>query len=414
MNNKLLLALLNDYIRQKPSEETLKMYTETFDWENFFKLAQKNNVIPFIYNQLKPPAKQFGIDQQYMTYMKNIVIYKSSDQLRMNMRLNQIIDALEAEKIEYYVLKGAILAELYPHPDYRYSCDIDIHIDKSQLEKSMKAFESIGFRYEPDHDSVSDYKFRTPENHVVELHIQLFSEFYQKHKNIFDNIDIRSEKHVMYQNIYGREIRTLSQNEFLIYLLCHVTKHFISSGINIRYLMDISIYINKYRDILDFKYILNILDRLKIKTCVLNFFYICINYLGMNEIPVEIPKGDNTVIDVLLYDIIEKHLNYDPDKSFSENNYDKMYGRLRYYSRKKSVVINMIFPNTKSIKSEFAYAKRHKFLLPAAWVHRLFRHFFSIVKGDGIKSNVDKVKENIDRIHLLEKLDLLGSVNHKI
>ena len=407
MNNKLLSALLNDYIRQRSSDDTLRLHTENINWDNFFKLAQKNNVIPFIYNQLKPLSEQFGIDARYISYMKNLIIHKSSDQVRMNMRLNQIIDAFETKQIEYYVLKGAILAELYPHPEYRYSCDIDIHIDKSQLEKSMRAFESIGFKYEPDQDSVSDYKFRTPENYFIELHIQLFSEFYEKHKNIFDNIDIRSEKNVMYQNISGRKIRTLSQNEFLIYLLCHVTKHFIGSGINIRYLMDISIYINKYKDILDFKYIMSILERLKIAECVLNFFHICINYLGMDEIPVKIQTPDETLIDVLLYDIIEKHLNYDPNKSFSENNYDKMYGRLRYYGEKKSVVINMIFPNVKSIKSEFAYAKHNKFLLPIAWIHRLFRHFFSIVKGAGIKGSVDKVKDNIDRIHLLEKLGLL-------
>ena len=413
MNNstKLVLELLRDYIQQVSSDETIRNHIENvsadIDWEHIFKLSRMNNVMAFVYNQVKPLSEQYGINPKYTVYMKNIVIYRSSDQIRMYSRLNEIIDAFEREHIDYYVLKGVILADLYPNPEYRYSCDIDIHTDESQLDKSMKALEITGCKYKPDHDSESDYKFTTPENQMIELHVKLFDEFDKKHKDTIDRIQLDKKENITQVQIQGRLINTLKPSEFLIYLICHLTVHFISTGINIRYLMDMSVYVNKYLNDLDFGYIMEILYEFGLKSYTLNLFHVCRNYLGMNKISIEIPYADDTIIEVLLYDILEKHLNYDSTKTYSENNYDKMYGRLKYYGDKKNVVRNMIFPSVKSLKAQYAYAKHHTILLPIAWFQRLFRHFFGIVKGSGIKGNVDKVKDSVDRVHLLEQLDLL-------
>jgi hypothetical protein len=399
-NTKLLLGLLRDYIQQVSSEETIRKHTGEIEWEQILKLAQVNNVLPFVYSQVKSFGGQFGIDLRHIVYLKNVVIYRSSDQMRMNMCLNEILNAFDSKQIEYYVLKGIILADLYPHPEYRYSSDIDIHIDESQLDGAMKAFESIGYRYERDYDSDKDYKFFTPDNHMVELHTQLFTQFYEKHKMVFDNINLKSENFATTQDILGREVRTLKPNEFLIYLFCHITKHFIASGINIRHLMDISIYINKHREELDFYYITNILEQLKIKNCVLSFIHICITYLGMNKVTGNIPMTDETIIEVLIYDIAEKRANNDPTKSFSENNYDKMYGKLRYYKYKKSSLLNVIFPKVSLLKKNYAYVNRHWIFIPIAWLHRLFHHLFGIFRSS-------EIEDTINRTNLLTQLDLL-------
>lgn len=398
MNNesKVLLNLLRDYIKQAPSDETA---TEGIDWQLLIKTANFNNVLPFVYNQVK----KFNIDPKYIIYMKNIIIHNSCKQINMNIRLHEIINVFESENIDYYVLKGIILADLYPHPEYRHSCDIDIHIDESQLEKSMTAFKNIGYTYKLGHNSESDHKFYTPENYMIELHIQLFSEFYEKHKNIFDKINLRSQKYAVYHNISGIQIRTIACNEFFIYLICHIVKHFIGSGLDIRQLMDLSIYLNKYGDTLNFDYIFDIMQQIDIKECMLSFMYICRNFLGMKELPLDIPEFDEPVIDVLLYDIIEKKLNYDPTKSFSENNYDKMYGRVLYYGDQKNILLNMIFPNIKLLNSQYKYTKKYKFLLPVAWIHRLLKHFINIIRRKGN----NKIKENIDRSHLLKALGLI-------
>jgi len=406
-STKLLLGLLRDYLQQVSSEETIRTHVGEINWERIFKTATYNNVLPFVYNQIRNLTGEFNIDPRYIVYLKNVVIRNSSEQIRMQSRLNEIVDVLEREHIDYYVLKGVILAELYPNPEYRYSCDIDIHIDESQLDKSMKALEITGCKYKTDHDSESDYKFTTPENHMVELHIKLFDEFDKKHKDTIDRVQFDKKENITQVQIQGRLINTLKPSEFLIYIICHLTVHFISTGITIRYLMDVSVYVNRYLNELDFDYIMEILDEFKLKSYTLNLLYVCKNYLGMNEIPIDIPQADGTIIEVLLYDIVEKHLNYDPTKSYAENNYDKMYGRLKYYGDKKNVIRNMIFPNMKSLKAQYAYAKHHRILLPIAWFQRLLRHFFGIIKGSGIKGNVDKVKDSVDRVHLLEQLGLL-------
>ena len=408
---KLFLALLRDYIDQVSSKDTIQNYvtevSEPIEWGALFKLATYNNVLPFVYDRINKFSTEFDIDNRYILYMKNWIIRNSSKQIRMHDRLNEIVDIFELKQIDYHILKGTILADLYPNPEYRYSCDIDIHIYESQLDEAMNAFENIGYTYNPEYNSESDYKFYTPENYMIELHVELFSKFYEKHKNIFGNINLKSPKYAVFQKISGRSIRTLAPNGFLIYLICHITKHFIGSGINIRYLMDLSIYINKYMDELDFKYIFDILKQLEIDTCVMSFLYICRDYLGMDEMPFTIPKFDETVIDILLYDIVEKHLYFDPTDSLSKYSYDKMYGRLLYYRNNKKIALKMIFPSAQAINKQFSYVKKHKFLLPIAWIHRLCKHFFNILRGKSAKGNITKVQESINRSHLLKELELL-------
>lgn len=41
-------------------------------------------------------------------------------------------------------VKGIICRELYPKPDYRISGDEDILVDKTQFEKAIKRFLSLG------------------------------------------------------------------------------------------------------------------------------------------------------------------------------------------------------------------------------------------------------------------------------
>ena len=55
--------------------------------------------------------------------------------------LCSVSSALEAENIPYILLKGAVLRELYPRPELRTSCDIDILVREETLEQAVAAIE---------------------------------------------------------------------------------------------------------------------------------------------------------------------------------------------------------------------------------------------------------------------------------
>ena len=407
-NTKLLLGLLRDYIEQVSSEGTIREHMNgvsgAIGWEHIFKLAQMNNVLPFVYNQIRNLTDEFGIDPRYIIYLKNIVIRNSSEQIRMHSRLNEIVDAFEREHIDYYILKGIILADLYPNPEYRYSCDIDIHIHESQLDSAMETLKSMGYEQSEFTDSNYEYKFFLPDNLMVELHTQLFEAFYDKHINIIKNIHLDGKEKLTKYNVVGREIPTLKQNELFIYVLCHMVVHFISTGINIRYLMDICIYVNRYVNELDFVYIMQVMKQFDVTDFVMNIFQICNKYLGMIEIPIKQNGFDNNIVKELLIDVIEGMLNHDPTIKQTENNYDKLVATMLYYKNKRSTLKNMFFPSIKVLAKDYKYLTKYKFLLPFAWVYRILSYPFRIRKNKNLLVNI---KEGNERVRLLKKLDLL-------
>ena len=409
MNNstKLLLELLRDYIQQVSSEATMRKYIETsgedINWELLFKTAAYNNVLPFVYNQIYKHAERFSVDQRYISYLKNIVIHNSSVQIQMNMRLNEMIDVFDAEKIGYYILKGIVLADLYPNPEYRYSCDIDVHINEAQLNNVMEILKSIGYTQSEFAEGNYEYKFFSPDNFMVELHTQLFEAFYDKHIDVIKNINIDEKEKLTQRNISGREIMTLKQNEFLIYMLCHIVVHFISTGINIRHLMDVSIYVNRYINDLDFDYIMEVINRFDVADFVMNIFYICSSRLGMTETPFNLNEGNNITED-LLTDITEGTLNYDPSKSQTENNYGNLVISMLYYKRNRKILSDIFFPGAKTLAKDYRYLEKYKFLLPFAWLCRIVSYPFRMRKNKNLLINI---KEGDDRRKLLKKLNLL-------
>ena len=396
-NTKLLLKLLRDYIQQVSSEETISSHIGDIDWEHIFKLAQMNNVLPFVYNQIRNLTSEFGIDPKHIVYMKNVIIYRSSKQIVADDYLVKIIDALQNANISFIILKGIILAELYPNPEYRYSADADIHIDTNDLEAVQKIMTDMGYEHKFSNTIRYDYSYLLNGVHI-EIHTRMFEDFYDKHGKVLREYELDSMSHTKKHNILGKEILSLQPNEFLIHNICHMTKHFVDSGINLRHLMDISIYVNSYIEQLDVGYIMTFFKKMKMTQFVEYTFCVCSQYLGMTEInAIERNRIDKLVLDEFLSDFLEH-------TSESHTDISKTSTFLAYYNDDKSIVKGRLIPSRDILSAKYKYAKKHKWLLPIAWVHRMLDHF-----GRLIKTSVDikAVKGSRRRIDLLRKLGLL-------
>ncbi len=56
--------------------------------------------------------------------------------------LEKISAALDLKQIPYILLKGAVLRNLYPAPELRTSCDIDVLVKETDLDKAVEAIEA--------------------------------------------------------------------------------------------------------------------------------------------------------------------------------------------------------------------------------------------------------------------------------
>jgi|GEM_PF-3569845 hypothetical protein len=400
-NTRLLLGLLRDYILQVSSEGTIRNHmngvSEAIDWEVVLKTAAYNNVLPFVYNQIRNLAGEFSIDQRYIVYLKNWIIRNSSKQIVSEEYLSNIIDALNQDNIQFMILKGVILAKVYPNPEYRYSADADIHIAPSDLETVQKILTDMGYEYKFSNTVRYDYSYVKDGVHI-EIHTRMFEDFYDKHRKIIEEYELDASEHTMKYNVLGKEISSLQPNEFLIHNICHMTKHFVDSGINLRHLMDISIYVKSHIDQLDTEYIMTFFKKMNINEFVEYTLYICSEYLGMKNIfNINETRIDETAIDEFFSDFLEH-------TSESHTDISKTSAFLAYYKNDKNIVKGRLIPSGDMLSDKYKYAKKHKWLLPIAWVHRIFDHIGRLIKTS---MHIKAVKGSKRRVDLLRKLGLL-------
>lgn len=392
MNNesKVLLNLLHDYIKQIPSDEII---SDGFDWQLMTKTAIVNNVLPFMYHQIK----KFNIDSNYILYLKNIVIRSSSNQIITEQYLINVIEELNKANIRFMILKGVILAKLYPHPEYRYTADADIHIAPNDLSSVQKIMTDMGYEHKYSNTVKYDYSYILDGVHI-EIHTRLFEDFYDKHSKILEEYKLDSFARTMNYNVLEKEILSLCPNEFLIYNICHMTKHFVDSGINLRHLTDITILINSYIGELDIEYIMTFFKKIKLNEFVKYTLRFCNKYLGMYDIP-EIDYSDinEEVSDEFITDFLEY-----TNENFTDIN--KTAAFVAYYKNDKGVIKSRLFPKRDSLSEKYKYAKKHGWLLPIAWIHRYIDHIGRIFKTS---IHMKSLKSSRRRVDLFMKMGLL-------
>ena len=146
----------------------------------------------------------------------------------------QICELLEAEKMEYIPLKGAVLRGYYPEPWMRTSCDIDVFVHEEELDKAAaKLVEKLGYTCEWKR-SVNELSLHSPGGVHLELHYDLTEEG-RFGKEILSDIWKYTERQE------GSMRASLSDPAFYYYHVVHMMKHFQSGGCGIRPFLDLRV-----------------------------------------------------------------------------------------------------------------------------------------------------------------------------
>ena len=134
------------------------------------------------------------------------------------------------EVITLIPFKGIFLAELYPEPIFRFSSDIDILALEKDIELVRRIIEENGYQLIHDSKQNTVYMF-IKQNLIIEVHTCLWEETYGLRTSILEDFIVTEINSTLKVTIEGKEIRTLGNLEFLIYMIYHMVKHFSVSGI---------------------------------------------------------------------------------------------------------------------------------------------------------------------------------------
>ena len=152
---------------------------------------------------------------------------------QLNYELCEVSDALEAAGIRSMALKGSLIRKYYPEPWMRTSCDIDVLVDESELDRAIELLcTELGYTVKGEknyHD------------------ISLFSEsgvHLELHFNILENMDgidgllSRVWEYAVLQE--GKKYTYEQTAEYLAFhTLAHGYYHFSRGGCGVRTFMDL-------------------------------------------------------------------------------------------------------------------------------------------------------------------------------
>ncbi len=153
---------------------------------------------------------------------------------QLNYELEQTCMALEREGIPFLPLKGSVLRKDYPQPWMRTSCDIDILISESDLERATARL-SEDCNYTSHGRGSHDVSFHTPSGMHLELHYDLVEE---GRANTAPELLREVWDHTVAAPgaAYRRE---MTDAMFYFYHIAHMAKHFENGGCGIRPFLDL-------------------------------------------------------------------------------------------------------------------------------------------------------------------------------
>ena len=268
----------------------------------------------------------------------------------------KILQKMDERGIWYLPLKGIILNGYYPDPPTREMSDNDILCDPRRMEEVREIMTGLGFSCKLYGRFNHDKYQKTPLS--FEMHRSLF---------VPDIVPQIAESD-FFMNIRDKLIRDdgsrcayhLKEEDFYIYILCHIYKHYINSGTGLRSLIDIYVYNRAKGKELDRQYIEEQLE-----------------LLGVREFEQQARRLAFTAFsgEPLTQELLCE-LTYFIESGCFGSGTNKYANRLRRQdgkNAKRKYLVKRIFPNETFLKSFYPTVYRHRILYPFLVVYRPFK-----------------------------------------
>lgn len=229
------------------------------EWQEIINLAAKHDVLPLLGNALLNHP-EITCPEQYRVYLIDLARTQSAINLVRETRFFSLIKEMEQAKFDVCVIKGYILADYYAYPECRNSSDNDILVPVRQEKRVYEFLEEKGFkicaRSKTRHHAVCQH----PKYGVLEVHVHLYDEVVRESWfNGISEAELLSEPTQRMENQFGG-CTTLGYTDHMMFIALHLIKHFIRSGIGIKMILDLMLFMRENAACIDIDRLWSILD----------------------------------------------------------------------------------------------------------------------------------------------------------
>lgn len=356
-NEKYFVSLISSFLNKKSPK-----IPHSIDWNEIYRLSEIHNVTAITASQISMLSEEYRPENKLHSSFRQQIGHTLINYDRKIKAYEILRGILEESNIEYLFVKGIILNNIYPVKEFRTSGDIDVIIRDEKLNCLKKALEKNNI--EITEESAICLTFS-----IQDIQIEAHSNLYSDNK-YFDNIFNIAKKN-------GLEY-TLSPENHLLYVLCHIIKHFNFCGAGIRMFMDIDVLIRNYKTDINFENFFSKCRTLNMEHFAKSSLLLCRHWFST---PV-----DNSVDNALDKDIIElfeREILSGGSFGFENRGLADFYisqgigkSNQNGFKAKTNALICLLFPKKEYLYAIYPYAKRHHVLLPVAWLHRIINGIF--------------------------------------
>lgn len=374
------LKVLSDHLNNKYTSEP----STIIDWRMILHLAQIHQVEGIIFHQCKDFLPDELKPYLYDKYCSTLSNYANREYL-----INQLINALLSESIDCFIIKGVTVANLYPFPALRTMGDTDLVVHTEDRKKVHEILLTQGYDIKSQFEDREWIYYKG--KYEFELHDRLiYSEAINRdsHEEFFMDF---------WDYVHNGE---LDWNFHFLFLVLHLRKHLMNSGVGFRQFMDIAV-LTKNNDSLDWDYI----EEKLIELDLIKFARIV---FALNEVWFEIKTPIKTeTLEDSFYQQATDHVfsngvfgfdNAENKDNVSINNARK--SKNQKAGMLKSAILK-VFPSYENLIAvpKYSFLKGKKWLLPWAWIYRIF-HSLNRRK---FANNVNTVKSSFVSNESIEK-----------
>lgn len=404
-NQKVFFNSLNSFLHSENGlHGTRKLEVE--DWKEILHMASKHAVLPIVYDAAWKKTSFKKIPERVRMEYKARIMRQIVFQTRATDLFLDLYKRMTKLGITPLVMKGIICRDMYEYPDYRISSDEDMLIEKKQFPKLDQILQQCGFQRELVKDYRKEHEityYHQGNGLRLEVHLSLFPEESGSYGRLNKEFPHIFERQIV-QNINGVEVHTLDVTQHMLYLLCHGLKHFLHSGFGIRQLCDMVLFAETYGKEIDWDEIIKRTKRQHMYIFWMNLFDIGERYLGFSWRKAGLARPDKEILDSerMLADILDSGV-------FGKSSKERLHSAnitlqaSDTTGKKNSGMIASLFPSLEYMSRQYSYLEKRKWLLPAAWTHRIL----SYGKTMGRKDVTKPIETGKQRVELLRMYGII-------
>lgn len=230
---KLILALLSEELFGENGAEA----SETdCDWPMLMSEAKKHGVMTLLLKGLTLHETEYAVPAGYVKKLKSVAVSAMVRGERLLDVQRDAVSRLKNAGIPCAVLKGAGIAEYYPHPELRVLGDVDILVPRGRSDEAVTLLEKNGYdKFEHEHDF-----------HTV-LHCGAVSVEIHRAVSVFPDNECGRYAEALFDNalettdsfsVGERCFPVLTAKYQLLSLLFHTERHMLTSSVGLRQLCD--------------------------------------------------------------------------------------------------------------------------------------------------------------------------------